>query len=121
LIQAGIVATVLSAYFEATRLSETKMGLPKEYSENIIVWTCYGGVAGGLAQHLFREMKGRGYHKLKVWECIHLTGTWRYRWALVPRDQPGFLRRTSGCKPIGLGSKVGYLARYDLASQRRQL
>ena len=92
-----------------------KWGLSTDYSGNVIVWTCYGGVPGGLAQHLSRELKARDYHSLKVWGFLHLTGTFQYRLALVRRDKPGVLRRMFSFQCLKAQEEAnGYAMKEDL-------
>jgi hypothetical protein len=58
-------------------------GLPTGFSRDIVVWTCWGGVPGGLAQGLFLSLWNKGYKnaKLRVWGARYLTGP-------IVRDYP---------------------------------
>jgi hypothetical protein len=50
-------------------------GLPQSYAGNIIVWTCWGGVPGGLAQCLLIYLRNKGYHTVTVWGARSVTFT----------------------------------------------
>jgi hypothetical protein len=49
-------------------------GLPAHFDGNLVTWSCWGGVPGGLAQALFLSLKNRGYDRLKVWGPVLATG-----------------------------------------------
>jgi hypothetical protein len=59
-----------------------RAGLPDDFKRNIIVWTCWGGVPGGLAQELWQALyKLRGLANTPaVWGCKHVT-------AMINRDR----------------------------------
>lgn len=44
-----------------------KNGLPINYCGKIIVWSCWGGLPGGMAHNLYLKLCNYGYKSLSVW------------------------------------------------------
>ena len=94
-------------------------GLPVGYANNVVVWTCFGGVPGGLAQTLMLGLKNRGYGNLKVWGCMEATGTFAHGQAFVHRGLKMGVVNDTDLLPFGTsvlqGNRVtGIAAKADM-------
>ncbi|WP_426209046.1 hypothetical protein [Massilia sp. TWP1-3-3] len=52
-----------------------KRGLPKAFAGKVILWSCFGGAAAGMAQSLTFKLSCRGYTNVQVGGCRWITGT----------------------------------------------
>lgn len=94
-------------------------GLPLNFAHNIVVWTCWGGVPGGLAQSLFLALKNRAYTNLRVWGCMEATGTFAHEQAAVHRGLKMGVINDTDLLPFGQSQvqgmgAVGLAARADM-------
>jgi hypothetical protein len=79
-------------------------GLPQGYNGNIVVWSCWAGVPGGVAQTLMLCLRNKGYSGVRVWGCLEATGTLKYGMFQV---KGGLTRQVAGDTtdlPFGTGS-----------------
>jgi hypothetical protein len=60
-------------------------GLPSGFDGDLVVWTCWGGVPGGLAQALLLSLRNKGFNnpRLKVWGARYMTGPIRNGYPLI--------------------------------------
>lgn len=63
--------------------------LPLNFGNKIVLWSCFAGAPGGMAQSLAFKLSGRGYRTLSVWGCKWVTGNIANKTFLcVPNTSP---------------------------------
>jgi hypothetical protein len=70
----GLKATTAAGIAEAL----VARGLRANYSGNILVWTCFSGVAGGFADSVARALRGQGRRQCSVYGAVGPTGMMGY-------------------------------------------